>query len=99
MLQRGLNEQRLVLSEGKRGLIKIDLDQISPLASSKTDLSKTLSPAWSVFSFFSVWPLNGETLGLGRRAMINKPDSHKKASIWIMHKFFTLKCHTKCLTM
>ena len=28
MLQRGLNEQRLVLSEGRRELIKIDLDQI-----------------------------------------------------------------------
>lgn len=60
MLQRGLNEQRLVFSEGKRELIEIDLDQISPLASSKTDLSKRLTPAWSVFSFFSVWPFNGE---------------------------------------
>ena len=30
MLQRGLNEQRLVLSEGRRELIKIDLDQILP---------------------------------------------------------------------
>lgn len=52
MLQRGLNEQRLVLSEGKRELIEIDLDQISPFASSQTDLSKRLPPAWSVFSFF-----------------------------------------------
>ena len=52
MLQRGLNEQRLVLSEGKRELIEIDLDQISPLASSQTDLSKRLPPPWSVFSFF-----------------------------------------------
>ena len=30
MLQRGLDEQRLVLSEGRRKLIKIDLDQILP---------------------------------------------------------------------
>ena len=60
MLQRGLNEQRLVFSEGKRELIKIDLDQILPMASSKTDLSKRISPAWSVFSFFSVWPLKEE---------------------------------------
>ena len=30
MLQRGLDEQRLVLSEGRRELIKIDLDQILP---------------------------------------------------------------------
>ena len=60
MLQRGLNEQRLVFSEGKRELIKIDLDQILPTASSKTDLSKRISPAWSVFSFFSVWPLKEE---------------------------------------
>ena len=35
---------------------------ILPLAWSKTDLSKRLSPAWSVFSFFSVWPLSGENL-------------------------------------